>query len=81
MRKYCINHIVATPYHPQISVQVEVFNRAIKTILEKTVIPLEKIGLFDWLDALWVYRMTFKTPIGISPYMLVYGKFFHLPVK
>jgi len=37
MRKYCINHRVAIPYHPQTSDQVKVFNQAIKTILEKTV--------------------------------------------
>ena len=37
MRKYCINHKVANTYHPQTSGQVEIFNRAIKTILEKTV--------------------------------------------
>ena len=37
MKKYYINLRVSTPYHSQISGQVEVFNRATKTILEKTV--------------------------------------------
>jgi hypothetical protein len=32
-------------------------------------------------EALWAYRTTYKTPIGKSPYQLVYGKTCHLPVE
>nr|GEX51698.1 reverse transcriptase domain-containing protein [Tanacetum cinerariifolium] len=32
-------------------------------------------------DALWAFRMAFKTPIGCTPYSLVYEKSFHLPLE
>nr|GFC54625.1 reverse transcriptase domain-containing protein [Tanacetum cinerariifolium] len=32
-------------------------------------------------DALWAFRTTFKTPVGCTPYQLVYGKACHLPLE
>ncbi|GJW41696.1 reverse transcriptase domain-containing protein [Tanacetum coccineum] len=32
-------------------------------------------------DALWAFRTAYKTPIGCTPYKLVYGKSCHLPIK
>nr|GFC68670.1 reverse transcriptase domain-containing protein [Tanacetum cinerariifolium] len=80
MTKYGVTHCLATAYHPQKSGQVEVSNRGLKRILERTV---ENRALWsDKLDdALWAFHTAFKTPIGCTPYKLVYEKSCHLPIE
>ncbi|GJY43036.1 reverse transcriptase domain-containing protein [Tanacetum coccineum] len=81
MSKYWVSHRLATAYHPQTSGQVEVSNRGLKRILERTV-GENRASWSDKLDdALWAFRTAFKTPIGCTPYKLVYGKSCYLPIE
>nr|GEX28628.1 hypothetical protein [Tanacetum cinerariifolium] len=65
-------------YHPHISGHVENTSRALKGILEQTV----KDSHFIWSrkldDALWAFPTAYKTPIGTTPYRLLYEKTCHL---
>ncbi|XP_025647597.1 uncharacterized protein [Arachis hypogaea] len=76
---YCIRlQLLITP---QTNEQTEVFTREIKQILEKVVNPQRKDWSFQLGDALWAYRTAYKTPLGMSPFWIVYGKACHFPVE
>nr|GEX41411.1 reverse transcriptase domain-containing protein [Tanacetum cinerariifolium] len=64
MAKYGVTHRLSTAYHPQTSGQVEVTNRRLKRILERTVGENRASWSNKLEDALWAFRTAFKTSIG-----------------
>nr|GEU70606.1 retrovirus-related Pol polyprotein from transposon opus [Tanacetum cinerariifolium] len=81
MKRYGVNHHFSTSYHPQTSGQVENTNIALKRILENTVKDNPAIWSRKLDDALWAFRTAYKTPTSTTPYMLIYGKNYHLPFE
>nr|GEY79825.1 reverse transcriptase domain-containing protein [Tanacetum cinerariifolium] len=64
---------------PKTSGQVEVTNRRLKHILERTVGENRALWSDKLEDALWAFCTAYKTLIGCTSYRLVYGKACHLP--
>nr|GEZ79098.1 reverse transcriptase domain-containing protein [Tanacetum cinerariifolium] len=81
MLKYGVTHRLSIAYHPQTSGQVEVLNRGLKRILERTIGENRASWSGKLDDALWAFRTAYKTPIGCTPYKLVYGKACHLSIE
>ncbi|GJY77375.1 reverse transcriptase domain-containing protein, partial [Tanacetum coccineum] len=81
LQKYGVTHQLSTLYHPQTSGQVEVSNRGLKRILERTVGEHRAKWADKLDDALWAFLTAFKTPIGCTPFKLVYGKACLLPIE
>nr|GEW79143.1 reverse transcriptase domain-containing protein [Tanacetum cinerariifolium] len=81
MLKYEVTHRLSTAYHPQTSGQVEVSNRGVKRILERTIGENRASWSNKLDDALWAFCTAYKTPIRCTPYKLVYGKACHLSIE
>ena len=72
LEKYHVKHHKSSPYRPQMNGAVEAANKNIKVIIEKMAENYK-----DWPNklhfALWGYRTSIRTSIGVTPYSLVYG--------
>nr|GFC59960.1 reverse transcriptase domain-containing protein [Tanacetum cinerariifolium] len=76
-----IKHCDSCQRQGKTSGQVEVTNRGLKRILERTVGENHALWSDKLEDALWAFRTTYKTSIGCTLYRLVYGKACHLPLE
>nr|GFA70245.1 reverse transcriptase domain-containing protein [Tanacetum cinerariifolium] len=61
--------------------QVKVSNRGLKRILERTIGENRASWSNKLHDTLWAFRTAYKTPIGCTPYKIVYEKAYHLPIE
>ncbi|GJR11025.1 reverse transcriptase domain-containing protein [Tanacetum coccineum] len=80
LQRYGVTHKLSTAYHPQSNGQIEVTNKPIKRILERSVGYNPK-GWSEKLNDVWAFRTAYKTPTWCTPFRLVYGKACHLPVE
>nr|GEU31938.1 reverse transcriptase domain-containing protein [Tanacetum cinerariifolium] len=81
MLKYGVTHRLSTAYHSQTSGQVEVLNQGLKRILKRRLGENHASWSEKLKGALWAFRTAYKTPIGCTPYKLVYVKSCHLPIE
>ncbi|GJR13448.1 reverse transcriptase domain-containing protein [Tanacetum coccineum] len=78
MSKYGVTHRLSTPYHPQTSGQVEVTNRGLKRILERTV-GENRASWSDKLDdALWAFRTAYHDCQLISYHSKIKNRIFNV---
>jgi hypothetical protein len=79
LKKFQVEHLLSTPYHPQTNGLVERFNRTLLDALAKT--ANEHLDEWDKYIApiLFAYRTNRHSTTKITPFFLVYGREAKLP--
>jgi hypothetical protein len=60
------------PYYLQVNDQVEVVNKSLKTILQRTINSAKSNWHLMVYSTLWAYRTSVKTTTNFSPFQLIY---------
>ena len=71
----------SSPYYPQSNGQVEAVNKIIKTMLQRTVDKHCSNWHIMLFPALWAYRTLVKLATSFSPFQLVHGVEYVLPIE
>ncbi|KAG9442522.1 hypothetical protein H6P81_018376 [Aristolochia fimbriata] len=79
--KFRIQQRTSSAYNPTSNGLAEAFNKMLCKILKKTIGANKKSWDEKLGEALWAYRMSFRTPTQSTPYSLVYGTEAVLPLE
>lgn len=74
VQQYQIKHRKSIPYHPQANGLIESTNKVLEAIITKIVQLHHTDRTEKLLEALWAYRIAWRTTTGFTRYELVYGK-------
>jgi hypothetical protein len=79
--KLGFTHEFSSPYYPQSNTQVEVVNKILKTILQRTVDKQNTNWNHMLFSTLWAYHIVVKTTTNFTPFDLVHGVEVVLPIE